>query len=125
MESAVVNRRPPARPVLDFVTKFGRYAKRTKAGFTQAEVAEALNLPDNIADDVLTSMLCGDVLAMRCGPHPTVPDGKYEWAYLPTARCWRMMRATAAQGGPTEQALREALSAVLVYGCRDPRANRW
>lgn len=123
--------RPPARPVFDVVTANGRYSRSTKAGFTQAMVAEGLTAtlgdewdPDRCAYDVLTSMVCGDLLFMRCGPHPTTGT-KYVWAYVPTGRCWRMFAALAEQGGPTEQELREDMSSVLVYGTRDPRVRQW
>lgn len=131
MPDTDVAQRPAALPVLNLVTANGRYSQTTKAGFTRAMVAAALaDTPDaagdpvEYAERVLTHMVCGGLLSMRCGPHPTTAP-KYEWAYIPTARCWRMIAALAGQGGPTEEELRSDLSDVLVYGVRDPRVRRW
>jgi hypothetical protein len=121
MPTATTDRRHPARPVLDLLAGAGRYARATREGFTVTMVEAALDQESNDglawtpAEVTLNHLVCGNLLFMRCAPHPTTAP-KYAWAYVPTAAYWRLAKATADHDGPTEEEIEEAVTQFLVYG---------
>jgi hypothetical protein len=110
-EKALVVTRP-LRPILDAIVD-GARPHRSKDAHTQQELAGKLDGVEHAdLDWALPHLLCANLVFMRHIPDRT-GEPRYTWVYVPTAACKRLLKATAEQGGPTEEKIAEAHLAFI------------